>query len=332
MRRPWLVGGLLGTLAGLCLIGSASHLTGLLVGWCLTQTCFNALLGPLAAILPDQVPVEQRAMVGGLMGTCSPLSIIIGSGLAQLLVTTTPFWMMVTPAALGIAPVLCLVAMLDDKRLRQSDISKWSTRRFIKTFFVNPRAYPDFTRACAAVFLVSMALMSFTTYEVYFIEDYLQIPQAEVPRATFLVNLILNLVSIVTSFGAGWLADRYHKRKFIMVSAAVLGGTGLCLIMLVKSLPQLFMAGGVIGIALGLFWNGQFTLPSAVLPDGGREDAAKGMGLAHLASLLPVSLVPSYVPFLLATGRGNNYPLLFESGVLFALAAIPIVVRIRGIH
>jgi hypothetical protein len=41
----------------------------LLVGWCLAQLFFNALLAAEVAVLPDQVPAAQRGLVAGVLGS-----------------------------------------------------------------------------------------------------------------------------------------------------------------------------------------------------------------------------------------------------------------------
>ena len=66
MRRPWMLGGvLLGTL-GLYLIATGGF-NAILFGWLLTQLGLNATLAAIVAVLPDQVPVEQRGTVSGVL-------------------------------------------------------------------------------------------------------------------------------------------------------------------------------------------------------------------------------------------------------------------------
>ena len=51
--------------------GGGSRLPGavhiiVLVGWCLAQVFFNALLAAQSAVLPDQVPGSQRGVASGI--------------------------------------------------------------------------------------------------------------------------------------------------------------------------------------------------------------------------------------------------------------------------
>ena len=55
-RRPYLVGGALCGFAALALIGVAASLSLVLIGWCLAQLAYNAVLAAMVAIVPDQIP------------------------------------------------------------------------------------------------------------------------------------------------------------------------------------------------------------------------------------------------------------------------------------
>ena len=56
MRRPWMVIGLVGGSLGILMVALAPNIAMVLVGWCIAQLLFNALLAALAAVLSDQVP------------------------------------------------------------------------------------------------------------------------------------------------------------------------------------------------------------------------------------------------------------------------------------
>ena len=56
MRRPWMVIGLVGGSLGVLIVALAPSVPVVLVGWCVAQLFFNALLAALVAVLPDQVP------------------------------------------------------------------------------------------------------------------------------------------------------------------------------------------------------------------------------------------------------------------------------------
>src|SRR2546430_12945193 len=53
MRRPWLVIGLVGGTLGIVILALAPNIPVVLVGWCIAQLCFNALLPASVPVLPD---------------------------------------------------------------------------------------------------------------------------------------------------------------------------------------------------------------------------------------------------------------------------------------
>jgi len=116
MRRPWLIGGVLGGAVALLVVARAETIATVLMGWCLAQLSFNAVLAALVAVLPDQVPTEQRGTVAGVLGTCMPLGQLAGTYVVQAVAGSTLAMFMV-PALIGAAAILLLAVTLPDRRL-----------------------------------------------------------------------------------------------------------------------------------------------------------------------------------------------------------------------
>ena len=72
MRRPWMLVGLAAGTIGILTVAVAPNIGVVLVGWCIAQVFLNALLAAQAAVLPDQVPGNQRGIVSGVLGICLP--------------------------------------------------------------------------------------------------------------------------------------------------------------------------------------------------------------------------------------------------------------------
>src|SRR5437764_7447071 len=83
MRRPWMVIGLVGGSLGILLVALAPNTLVVLVGWCLAQLFFNALLAALVAVLPDQVQ-PAHGQVSGVLGICLPIAAVSGTLLVKL--------------------------------------------------------------------------------------------------------------------------------------------------------------------------------------------------------------------------------------------------------
>src|SRR5580693_7128196 len=84
MRRPWMVTGLAGGSVGILIVALAPSIPVVLVGWCIAQLFFNALLAAMVAVLPDQVPSVQRGQVSGVLGVSQPVASVCGAFLVKL--------------------------------------------------------------------------------------------------------------------------------------------------------------------------------------------------------------------------------------------------------
>lgn len=79
VRRPWIVAGLIATVAGMMLVPHVHRpleLLMLIVGW---QLALNMMLGPLAAWGADVVPAEQLGALGGLLALSPALGSAAGA-------------------------------------------------------------------------------------------------------------------------------------------------------------------------------------------------------------------------------------------------------------
>src|SRR3954469_7430065 len=138
MRRPWMVIGLAGGSLGILVVALAPTIPVVLVGWCIAQIFFNALLAAEVAVLADQVPVAQRGLVSGVLGVCVPIASVSGTFLVQLF-TGSQLAMFLAPCALGGVVVVIFVFPLEDRRLPAGSKPAWSLREFAGTFYVSPR-------------------------------------------------------------------------------------------------------------------------------------------------------------------------------------------------
>ena len=100
MRRPWMIGGLTGGCIGILTVALAPSIAVVLLGWCLAQVFFNALLAALVAVLPDQVPTEQRGVVSGMLAVCLPTASVAGTFLVQAF-DQNQLNMLLAPCAVG---------------------------------------------------------------------------------------------------------------------------------------------------------------------------------------------------------------------------------------
>ena len=328
MRRPWMLTGLLGGSVGILVVALAPSIAVVVVGWCIAQVFFNALLAALIAVLPDQVPVRQRGRVAGVLGICLPLAAVSGTYVVQLFTGNT-LAMFLAPCAIGGFFILLFAATLADRRLSVADKPPWSLREFTSAFYLNPRKHPDFAWAFTSRFLLVLAYAFLTTYQVYYLLTKLGSAATDVPRQLFLATLAMSSVVVIASLLGGWLSDRTRRRKVFVASASVIFGLALFVIALANSFNGFVVGMAIGGLGFGLYTAVDLALVADVLPDP--NSAAKDLGVMNIAGALPSSVAPAIAPAILALGHGSYGTLYAVAGAcaLLGAGAIVPVKRVR---
>ena len=328
MRRPWIVGGLVGGTLGVLVVAVAPTIPVVLLGWCVAQVGFNALLAAMVAVLPDQVPVEQRGMVAGVLGVCLPVASVVGTFLVKLFTGNTVA-MFLVPCAVAAAFILLFAVTLPDRRLDRGDQPAWSVRELASTFWVSPRRNPDFAWAFTSRFLFVLAYAFLVTYQAYYLLDHLGSTEAEVPQQVFLGTLVQSVVLVAASLLGGRLSDRTGRRKVFVVTASVIYGVALFVIAAAASFNGFLVGMALGGLGFGLYMAVDLALVVDVLPDP--DTAAKDLGVLNIAGALPSAIAPAIAPVILAVGGGSYGVLYAVAGVcaLAAAAAIIPVTRVR---
>ena len=328
MRRPWMVIGLVGGSLGILVVALAPNVPVVLVGWCIAQLLFNALLAALAAVLPDQVPAAQRGLVSGFLGICVPIASVSGTFLVQLF-TGNRLAMFLAPCAIGGFFILLFAASLNDRRLAKADKPTWSLREFAGTFYVNPRKNPDFAWAFASRFMFVLAYAFLATYQVYYLLDKIGSAEADVPRQIFLGTLVQSVVVIVASLLGGKLSDRTGRRKIFVLTASIVYGLALFVLAIASSFNGFLVGMAIGGLGFGVYVAVDLALVVDVLPDS--DNAAKDLGVLNIAGALPFSVAPGIAPAILAIG-GGSYGVLYAVAGVWAIIGAVAILPVKGVR
>src|SRR6266581_271228 len=330
MRRPWLIAGVIGTAIGLLIVAFAQTIPIILLGWCVTNVAFWALAGVLVAVLPDQVPDEQRGLVSGILGMCQQLATIGGVFVAQLVGGST-FWMFMLPAVVALVTVLVFTLVLKDRTLDPSRRSPYNFGEFLRSFWVNPVRYPDFGWAWLSRFLLFLALATLLDFQVYYLIDHLHQAPTAVVGLVLIATLIQTVCVVLSSNLSGVLSDRAQRRKIFVMAAALIYAVGLLIVAFTKSFTIFVVAVTIVGIGQGAYLAVDLALGSEVLPEHGRE-AAKDMGVFFIANALPPTIAPAIALIFLGIGRGNNYTALFIAAAVYALLGALAIQPVKGVR
>ena len=328
MRRPWMLVGLTGGAVGTLVVATAPSITLVLVGWCIAQVFFNALLAAQSAVLPDQVPGSQRGVVSGVLGVCTPIASVAGTFLVQAFVGHE-LAMFLAPCAVGGALVVAFVARLDDRTLDPADRPPWSLRELAGSLYVNPRRNPDFAWAFASRFMLVLAFAFLVTYQAYYLIEQLGSSKDDVAHQIYLGTLVQSAALVVASPLAGRLSDKVGRRKVFVAVAALIYSAALLIIATAGSLHGYLVGMTISGLGFGMYMAVDLALVVDVLPATG--SSAKDLGVLNIAGALPFALAPAVAPAVLALGGGSYTVLYVVAGACAALGALAIT-RVRGVR
>ncbi|KGN38368.1 MFS transporter [Knoellia aerolata DSM 18566] len=321
-RRPWIVGGLLVGSAGVVAVALASSIPVVLLGWCVAQLGFNALLAAMAAVLPDRVPVSQRGVVSGVLGMCLPVASVTGTFLVRLF-NGDMLGMFLAPCVVGGFFILLFAASLPDRRLDPADRPAWSVRQLVMTFWVSPRRSPEFAWVFVSRFAFVLAFAFLTTYQAYYLLDHVGSREAAVPHQIFIGTLVQSGVLVAASLSAGKLSDRSGRRKVFVVTASGIYALALFLLAAASSYNGYLVGMAVGGLGFGMYMAVDLALAVDVLPDP--HTAAKDLGVLNIAGALPSAVAPAIAPSVLALSDGSYAVLYAVAGVSAVGAALAIL-------
>ena len=328
-RRPWLVGGMICGIAALLLIALSETVAGVLLGWCLAQLAFNAVLAAMVAILPDQVPENQRGTVSGVLAICLPLGQALGTvvvhGVADSAVQT-----FMVPACIGAAAVFLFAWTLPDKAGRVAATSRTTLSGSLRSFWVSPRQHPDFAWACLSRFLVTMGAAFISTYQPYYLIENLGFSDAQVAAGISRAMVLQTSLMVVFGLISGKLSDVLRRRKVFVLLGGILYACGLWLIASATSYAAFVAGMAIVGIGHGVYFGTDLALVTDVLRNR-EQEAGKDLGLLNVANTLPQSITPALGSLLLLQTGGNYGSLFVVAGcaALLSSLAIPPVRAVR---
>jgi MFS family permease len=328
MRRPWMVIGLVGGSLGILIVALAPNILVVLVGWCVAQLFFNALLAALIAVLPDQVPSAQRGQVSGVLGVCLPIAAVSGTFLVKLF-TGHPLATFLVPCATGGVFILLFAVALKDRRLVKAGRPPWSLREFASTFYIKPRTSPDFAWAFSSRFMFLLAYALLTTYEAYFLLGKIGSAVADVPQQIFLGTLVQSVIIVAASLIAGKLSDRTGRRKIFVFIASIVYGLAMFTVAIASNFNGFLVGLAISGLGFGIYTAVDLALVADVLPS--KHNVAKDLGVFNIAGALPFSIAPASAPIILAIG-GGNFGVLYAAAGIFAIIGAVAILPVRGVR
>ena len=336
-RRPIMIGATILALPGLAILATAHSFNAIIVGYAIVQFFFNAAGAAFAGIIPDVVPAQDFGRASGFLATMVQL----GSG-AGLFTNTLiagahqDRWIYL---AFAVVMVLTLVPTSLAARGEGSTPPPQRVKRplagSIREFF-RPMIGGDFAWVIYTRFFVSAGITAVAYYLNNFFRDVTGISSNDVAAFTSNWFLVVLLCAIPLGLAGGYLSDRMKRRKiFVYASGAAQATVALVFIVLFpKSIPLVFILGGLYGIGYGLYYAVDWALACDTLPDPTRS--AKDMGLFHIALTMPQFIIPVIAGPTLdhfnSVSPNLGYRIVFSSAIVFLAIGTVLTSRIRKIR
>ncbi len=326
-RHPWTVAGAIVAAAGLVVLAFAPTVAVMIIGWCLVQGGLNGMLAALMAALPDRVPVQQLAAVGGLVGIAQMLGTVLGALVVVLVlgIAGLPLAYSVC-AGIVVAGAVLFVLLTPDARLPLEFRPPWVLRRVLRDFWVSPRKYPDFAWAWSCHFMINLGNAFGTLYLLYFLQDAVHYPDPE--DGLLIMMGLYGVALVIGAVLAGHFSDKSGRRKpYVLVASGVMALAALLLV-LWQSWPVALAASPLLGVGFGAYMAVALAMLTQVLPAA--QNRAKDFGIINIANSLPQVVAPLLTPLVLAYLGG--YPGLFAASAVATLLAAVLVLRVKAVR
>ena len=329
MRRPWMVGGMICGSAGLAIIASASHVWVVVLGWCLAQLAFNAVLASMVAVLPDQVPPEQRGLVSGVLAVCMPIGQALGVVLVRY-VSTSTWTAYMLPACLGTAAVLIFACVLPDRRQQPDAGPPASIPDLLRAYWVSPRSHPDFAWAWSSRLALVMASAFLTTYMPFYLSDELGCAPADVPALVSQAVVVQASMTVAFSLLCGKLSDALGRRKPFVLAGSVCYALGLWAIATADSYGVFMVGVAIVGAGHGAYFGTDLALATEILRNR-RRHSGSDLGVLNITNALPQVIAPPLGTLSLSL-TGGDFGWLYIVAAGWALVSALALLQLKSVR
>jgi MFS family permease len=338
-RRPWVLWPTVAAVAVLLVMGGLTNIGGLVLGWALAQLTLNASYAAVTAILPDQVPVEQRGTVSAVVGACQPLGVILGSVIATAVPGDNTAANGQSTRYIVVAVVTLLTAALfvfgmkSDAQLDKSRIEPLKLGEFIRNFWVSPKEHPDFAWVWITRFLVILGTAFVTSYLLYFTRDVLGKSPDEAGDTVAAILQFYIIALLVFALITGPISDKVGRIKIFVIIASITCAIAMVVLAFARTEAMATIAAIIMGAGFGAYTAVDLALISRVLPNA--EDRARDLGVINIANALPQVLAQLIASIMITALKSDTYDVAYQ--VLYLSAAVVtilgavLVVKIKSV-
>lgn len=333
-RRPFTVGGVALGLAAVPVLILAHDIPTLGLGWVLCSLGFGTAGSSLRNFQADHLSRQQRGKVSGITSLTMQVSPVIGILVAGAVAHSTVL-LFLLPSLLGATCLLLFAVIVPEPSTADRRFGRrLSLMALLRSYGFRPRDAPDFAWLWAGRFVVFSGLAFTTSYSTFFYAQRLGLPVADV-AAILAVTSLLSIASLGSgSLGAGWLSDRFGRRRPFVAIGGVISAIGCVVAAGAWNLPVLLTGSFLMSFGVAVFMAVSSAITLDVLPERDTQ-AGRYMAITMFSQRIPTVIAPLVAPLLLAVpgapASGNFAVLYVAAGLLVVSGCGVIAARVRGV-
>jgi MFS family permease len=280
-RRPFIAIGVVGDVIFLTIIAFVTSYWTLLIAYAFFQMASNTAQGPYQGMLPDQVPEGQRSEASGYYGLMNMVGTIFGFLVVGALLIPSHhvrIAILTLPLVLAVAGALVIFGVPD--RRRTSAASQPFGRSIFLSFAIDAKTYRDFAWLMVSRLFFLMGVVGISTYAFNFIRFTFHYSEGQASLYSSALQAIVVLFAAILAMTAGFLAERYGKKRLV-AAACLIGGAGSALLIFAPNLVWILAFGIVVGISLGVFLSVDWAFMTDLIP---KAEAGRYMGVSNIAT------------------------------------------------
>ena len=280
-RRPFIAIGVVGDIIFLTLIAFVTSYWALLLVYVVFQMASNTAQGPYQGMLPDQVPTDQRGVASGYYGLMNMVGTIVGFLVVGALLIPTHhvrLAILTLPVVIAIAGALVIFGVPDRRRTAPS--TQALGRSVLLSVAIDTKRYRDFAWLMISRLFFLMAPVAIGTYAFNFIRYTFNYSEGKASLYSSALQATILVFAAVLCMTAGFLAERYGKKRLI-AAACIIGAVGSTLLIFAPSLPWILGFGLIVGVSLGIFLSVDWAFMTDLIP---KAEAGRYMGVSNIAT------------------------------------------------
>src|SRR5438309_1262744 len=329
-RRPFVLAGVLVNCLGLVGMRYAPTYAGYAGALLLVQAANNFAGGAFNGLIPDKIPPSQRGLTSGVMG----FMMMMGTVSAALIAGDLMGRGQAAPVYFIVAGVMVVCTAIMAWRVKEEPLPAAPPLvlpEFVRSFWIDPRRYPDFAWMFVTRGLVMLGFYTMITFLQFFVKDTLHLTREQAAQTTGHLSAITIASGTGVALLAGWASDRVGRKGIVSAAGIFLALTSVGLLTQPPYSPLVWIAV-VFGIRYGAYTSVDWALAIDVLPSS--RSAAKDLGIWAIANTLPQVLAPIIAgPVLDSFNRRSpnlGYTVVFSVAIVYVMLGSIFVWKIRG--